>query len=419
MAATLPPGIGNDQQVNQANQFMREQPWYQALLKSWGQDPNNVHLSDWQQQELLNVARNHGIWISNDYQIDPSGNIADAGMSGWAKAALIGGGVLGAAFGIPAIAGLFGGAGAGAGASVGAALGPTTADTIAATAAASAAPAGIAAGLGGSTVGATSFLTSPLFSQLLGQGINAFSNLYGANQQSSAAQANAELQAATQKYIADLQAKASADALAAQQQSNAQALAFQKATSINAFQNNEASRLGNYNIWASQQGRLGALDALVGLSPRSVPAYVPGVAPDFSGIGGAASTTAGSNTGVNGSKGTSGAAPSISASNGDIGQQVAAYFKSRGVSDAETPYWVQKWQEWGWSDPGYFNQRLAQAEVFGGGGGTGSPVTSAGSVGAAINPATYLQPVNPRFLPTITTPNLAMPAVARTVGSYL
>jgi hypothetical protein len=59
-----------------------------------------------------------------------------------------------------------------------------------------------------------------------------------------------------------------------------------------------------------------------------------------------------------------GAPANVNAANGDIGQQISAYFKSRGVADSETPYWVQKWQEFGASDPTYFNQRLAQADIF-------------------------------------------------------
>lgn len=125
MSATLPPGIGNDAQVNQANQWLREQPWYQDLLRSWGQNPQNVHLSDAQREQLLNIARTRGVGISNDYEMDESGNIHDKGMSGWKKALLIGGGAAGALFGVP---GLFPGLLTAGG---GAAAGTTAASSLA------------------------------------------------------------------------------------------------------------------------------------------------------------------------------------------------------------------------------------------------------------------------------------------------
>lgn len=58
--------------------------------------------------------------------------------------------------------------------------------------------------------------------------------------------------------------------------------------------------------------------------------------------------------------------------------RVNQYFKGRGVTpNASSPqYWVDRWNEWGKNDPGYFEQRLANADEFnpgrnnGGGGGT-------------------------------------------------
>ena len=69
MPSALPAGIGTDQQAAQATAFMREQPWYRALFQSWGVNPDNpgeFHLSDDQQAQLLNTARQHGIGISED-----------------------------------------------------------------------------------------------------------------------------------------------------------------------------------------------------------------------------------------------------------------------------------------------------------------------------------------------------------------
>lgn len=125
MGAALPPGIGNAQQAQQATAFMRAQPWYQQLVSSWGLNPagdangNPGRLSDAQQQQLLSTAQQHGIGISDSYQIDPNGQIAqkpshllrNIGLGVGAGALALTG--IGAA-GIGPLAGLFGGA-AGAG----------------------------------------------------------------------------------------------------------------------------------------------------------------------------------------------------------------------------------------------------------------------------------------------------------------
>jgi hypothetical protein len=126
--AGLPPGIGNAQQATQATAAMRNSPWYQALVKTWGLDPDrtdengnlvdqngkSVKLSDQQQQQLIAAARDSGIGISNSYNIDENGQIAkpDSHMlrnigiaAGIAGLALTG---LGAA-GIGPLGGLLGG----------------------------------------------------------------------------------------------------------------------------------------------------------------------------------------------------------------------------------------------------------------------------------------------------------------------
>lgn len=55
-------------------------------------------------------------------------------------------------------------------------------------------------------------------------------------------------------------------------------------------------------------------------------------------------------------------------------ESISAYFKSRGVPDTETPYWVGKWQELQQrgqeiGDPNYAMMRLSKADIFGGQGG--------------------------------------------------
>lgn len=110
---SLPKGIGSDAEVNQANEYARSQPWYQAMLKQWGQDPSNVKLSKDEQQTLLNQMRERGINVSDHFEVDASGNITP--KSGLGKKILIGAAIGGAALtglglaGIGPMAGLFGG----------------------------------------------------------------------------------------------------------------------------------------------------------------------------------------------------------------------------------------------------------------------------------------------------------------------
>jgi hypothetical protein len=96
--------------------------------------------------------------------------------------------------------------------------------------------------------------------------------VYSANKQAGAASDAAAIETNAQKYAADLQAKGAADALA-----------FTKAQGENAFQNSEAARQGNYGMYAAAQRRLGAVGDLIGAGPREIPAYVPGVDPNFTG----------------------------------------------------------------------------------------------------------------------------------------
>lgn len=126
-APTLPPGIGNDQQVNQANQFIRAQPWYQDFLKQNGQSPNNVHLTKDQAYALLQLARKQGVGISTAYSIDPSGNITKEGMPGWEKIAIGAGIAVAGYFLAPAVIAALGGAGPATATATAAAAGDTAA----------------------------------------------------------------------------------------------------------------------------------------------------------------------------------------------------------------------------------------------------------------------------------------------------
>lgn len=102
MAATLPPGIGNDQQAEQATAFMREQPWYRQQMAEWGANPDNPggELANSQKDQLLKMARDHGIGISDRYEIGDNGEIREGGHK--LRNALIGAGIAGAMF-IPGV----------------------------------------------------------------------------------------------------------------------------------------------------------------------------------------------------------------------------------------------------------------------------------------------------------------------------
>lgn len=153
------------------------------------------------------------------------------------------------------------------------------------------------------------------------------------------------------------QAQATNRAAELESASTDKALAFQKEQAARDEARYEASQRANYNQYVSR------VKAAQGLG-RELGFNIPDAAPYESSLLGAGGNT-------------TGAMPAVSADKGDIGQQVSAYFKSRGVSDQETPYWVEKWSEFGAKDPAYFNQRLAAADVFSGGAMPGRSVAAA------------------------------------------
>jgi len=191
-------------------------------------------------------------------------------------------------------------------------------------------------------------------------GATAAGSVIGAKLSANAQRDAAQLATDAASHAADVQAKAAADTLAFQKEQAAQQRAV-----------DEVNRRANYEQWATQRRQFQSLDQLVGNAPREIPGYVPTTETAAGGQPGAASGT--------------GAAPSIDATKGDIGTQISAYFKSRGVSDHETPYWVQKWPELvargkELNDPSYAVKRLAAADVFGGGGGSSSSASTAAKV---------------------------------------
>jgi hypothetical protein len=81
---------------------------------------------------------------------------------------------------------------------------------------------------------------------------------------------NTDLQVAAANHAADVQAKSAADALA-----------FQKAQAETDWQNSQVTNRANYDQWAAAEGRKSGLGALIGLGPRDIPAYQPGIDPGF------------------------------------------------------------------------------------------------------------------------------------------
>jgi len=95
----------------------------------------------------------------------------------------------------------------------------------------------------------------------------------------------AKMQSGAARRVAETQTQAANRAAEIQAQSQAEALAFQRQAAQNAYLNDEAARRGNYDVWAATEGRRGSIGALLGMGPRNIPAYVPGVDPRFDGGG--------------------------------------------------------------------------------------------------------------------------------------
>lgn len=103
------------------------------------------------------------------------------------------------------------------------------------------------------------------------------------------AQAIGNVTAATlQANAARDAAKTTADAAdygaTVQGEQNANTLAFNQAQAQNTAQNTEVNRKANYGQWAAHQGDLSSIGAILGLPGKTVPAYVPGVTPNFTSL---------------------------------------------------------------------------------------------------------------------------------------
>lgn len=174
--------------------------------------------------------------------------------------------------------------------------------------------------------------------------------------QSRAASKSGELQAKATDVAGQREAEAQAASLAFQKQQAERDQANYLATQARNDAQFEAAQHGNYDQWAAREGRISDIGGAFGLPARQIPAYRP-YAPG----------TIGSTM--------QGAAPpadrlAAAAKADGSPESIAGFFKSQGVSDQETPYWVGKWQELvdrgkELNDPQYAAKRLAAAEVFG------------------------------------------------------
>lgn len=161
-----PPTLGYGQRseapIDTVNQWMRAQPWYQSLLKSFGQDPNNVHLNDSQKQQVIRAAQANGVVVDEGHdgqEVDNSGNFQ--AKSHTLRNIGIAAGIVGAVLATAGLAGAFapaavGGVEAGASAGLGTAALPGAMATLPAlsSVAVPAAAAATAAGAGAAGAGA-------------------------------------------------------------------------------------------------------------------------------------------------------------------------------------------------------------------------------------------------------------------------
>lgn len=229
----------------------------------------------------------------------------------------------------------------------------------------------------------------------IGAGAGIAGNLVGASKTAGAAKDAAKLQTDAANHAADLQSK-----------STAEALAFQKQQAENEWLNSQNTQRANYDQSKARYGSIAGVASQYGLNLGAMPDFAGGIDPHYD--TGASPLPSGSTTpNTTGTIAGASGAPGVDPAKGDIAGQISAYFKSRGVSDQETPYWVSKWAEFGAKDPAYFNQRLAAADIF----GTGAGAPKAGTIAAAGMTAPAMT------APAATTP-IPTPYQPGTIGAY-
>lgn len=242
---TLGYGQRGEAAIDSVNQWMRTQPWYQALIRSFGQDPSSVKLNDAQKQQVIRAAQANGVVVDeggNGQEVDDSGNFRAKGhklrntliVAGLAGAALLTAGAAGAFGGAAAaggsgaaagtgagLAGVEGGAyGLGTGAVSALGTGAMGAVPVAGAAGAGAAGAGAALG-GGAGVGTTAGVAgggvaaskgiSSWLSPILGTVVPVAGNLIGATIASNANTEAARIQAESAQKALDFEKQQYAD----------------------------------------------------------------------------------------------------------------------------------------------------------------------------------------------------------------
>jgi hypothetical protein len=283
MPTTPNPQLGYGQPtevgIDKVNIWMRSQPWYQDLLRSWHQDPSNVHLNDSQKQQIVRQAQANGVVVDEGHmEVDPSGNFNPIGHK--LRNTLIVAGIAAATIATMGAAGAFSGAAAagsaGAGAGGGAAAagaGGTLGSTVIGAgfvpgiaggtglAAGAGAGAATAAGTGGALATAGHFLGSQAGASVLGTAGNIFSNIYGANKQ----------------------ARANADAARLADEATKRAEQFSREQAEGGWQSNEHTQHANYDQWrARQDAIMGSLGHQLGIT-YTAPDYSPGIDPRYTG----------------------------------------------------------------------------------------------------------------------------------------
>lgn len=395
-------GTRGEVPIDAYNQWQRQQPWYQTLIKSFGQNPNNVHLTDNQKTQVIRAAQANGVVVDeghNGQEVDDSGNFQ--AKSHALRNTLIVAGIAGAALLTAGAAGAFAAPAAGgtAAASGAAALGPSTAANLAATAGVvggAGVPSGLAAAGGAGTLGSIAglgkFVSNPAIASTLG---GVFTNIYGANKAADAARYGVDAQTAAANHAADLNDEAAK-----------RAETFSRQQAEVGWQGNEHTQKANYDQWAARQRAIATLGQSLGIN-YTLPDYAPGIDPHFTDAGSAAPAGAPVSPAGDAPAGINWSAPPD-----QLAASLSAYYKSKGVSDKEVPYWVSKAPQLvargkELNDPGYADKRVAASEVFG---GTAPTKTAPGTL------ASFVSPSFAALQPTTAAPTPYQPG---TIGAYL
>lgn len=205
-----------------------------------------------------NTTRNGVKWTQSDnlkndpaydVTLDANGHVIDAQpKEGWLPGHA--GPLILAGMAISGAAGAMGGAGGAAGPSI--TVNGTTVPFAA----------------GGNVAGAGS--GGGLWGTLINAGSNLFGNMFGAHEQTSAADRAAQIAADAARYTADQQTAAAA-----------RAEAFDRQQAENTYLGGEADRKGNYDQWAAAQALHNRVRDALGYGSQDIPAYVGGVDPRF------------------------------------------------------------------------------------------------------------------------------------------